>query len=252
MSIVALKRKTASQYHNMSVGQNQFSLNGTRRSQGYVGQTSLSRSLPRTLMRGNTVCGHGGSNGKYPTHPIVTEGTGLGTNALNDPNVVKPSVLDTNGQLMTQYRWIRRPAPYTSVKPDNTLHIQTQEQYIDFLRRQTIHQANQTQDPKKDGAVNNQKCCANPVLGPFMKTNYRTYTTGTTAPYSIAKSGKTRTQGDYIVELVDDRCGQFTQVDFCTARARAVRGTPFACNNAPYVPLSALPKAKTHLIVHIP
>ena len=60
MSIATLKRKSQTKYNNMSVGQPFFSLNGTHRNQGYVGQTSLSRSLPRTLMRGNVVRGHGG------------------------------------------------------------------------------------------------------------------------------------------------------------------------------------------------
>ena len=66
MSIVALKKKTAAKYNNMSVNTKEgFSLNGTRRLQGYVGQTSLSRSLPRTLMRGTTIRGHGGCCGTY-------------------------------------------------------------------------------------------------------------------------------------------------------------------------------------------
>ena len=37
-----------------------FSLSGTRRNQGYIGQTSLSRSLVRTLRNGTAVRGHGG------------------------------------------------------------------------------------------------------------------------------------------------------------------------------------------------
>ena len=38
MSLVTLKKKTAAKYHNMSVNQPSFSLNGTHRSQGYIGQ----------------------------------------------------------------------------------------------------------------------------------------------------------------------------------------------------------------------
>jgi hypothetical protein len=59
MSIATLKRKTQAQYNN-SVGVANFSLNGTLRSQGYVGQTSLSRSLPRTPMNGAFPRGYGG------------------------------------------------------------------------------------------------------------------------------------------------------------------------------------------------
>jgi len=43
MSIATLKRKTMTEYNRMSVGYTNFSLNGTRRNQGYVGQTMLSR-----------------------------------------------------------------------------------------------------------------------------------------------------------------------------------------------------------------
>ena len=40
MSIVALKRKTDAKYKNVSANQiNGFSLNGTKRLQGYIGQT---------------------------------------------------------------------------------------------------------------------------------------------------------------------------------------------------------------------
>ena len=36
MSLATLKKKTQAQYRNVSVGQPQFSINGTHRSQGYV------------------------------------------------------------------------------------------------------------------------------------------------------------------------------------------------------------------------
>ena len=56
MSEATLKRKTAVKYRNMSVGNESknnkgFSLNGTTRNQGYVGQDTLGRSLPKTIMK---------------------------------------------------------------------------------------------------------------------------------------------------------------------------------------------------------
>ena len=45
MSLATLKKKTEAKYKNLSVGLPQFSINGSLRNQGYVGQTSLSRSL---------------------------------------------------------------------------------------------------------------------------------------------------------------------------------------------------------------
>jgi hypothetical protein len=106
MSIATLKRKTQAQYNNMSVGSKTgFSLNGTHRSQGYVGQTMLSRSFPRTLMKGNVVRGHGGCCGTYArpepvynVNRVIVEGT--------QNLFVKPTVLTTKGMLEKKYRWI--------------------------------------------------------------------------------------------------------------------------------------------------
>lgn len=100
MSIATLKRKTENLYKVQNEGKH-FSINGTRRSQGWVGQTSLSRSLSRPA----------GNNGLTPE--LMN---------LNDPSVVKSSVVGTNGMLNMHYRWINRPQPYSSVKSDNNLN----------------------------------------------------------------------------------------------------------------------------------
>jgi hypothetical protein len=134
MSIVALKRKTAVQYNNMSVGTNGFSLNGTRRLQGFVGQTSLSRYNHPNVMRGNAIKGHGGCCGKYPIYPLIQSVTCL----TEDSNVIKSSVLSNKGMIDTKYRWIRRPAPYATVKPDSNLNVNTQSQYVVRVHRRTI------------------------------------------------------------------------------------------------------------------
>jgi hypothetical protein len=137
MSIVTLKKKTSARYNNMSVNsKNGFSLNGTHRSQGYVGQNVISRSLPRTLMKGDTIKGHGGCCGFYPMHTIIESGV----NSQEDSNVVKSSVLSNSGMIATHYRWIRRGHPYTSVKPDNSLNSNTQQDYINRLNKNTINQ----------------------------------------------------------------------------------------------------------------
>lgn len=218
MSIVALKRKTASQYNNVSVGQKQFSLNGTHRSQGFVGQTSLSRSLPRTLMRGNVAIGHGGNDGRYHQTGIITEGTGLGTNTLNDVHAVKASVLDTNGMLMSKYRWIRRPTPFTSVKPDTTLNINTQQQYVEILQRNTILSASNASHPGKV-VMTNPQCC------PHMKTNYKNYD-ATSRQKSIAKPNAVSTQGEHLLNKVSHECGI---MDTCHKITKPHGNPPFAC-----------------------
>lgn len=134
MSIATLKRKTNTQYNNMSVGQKQFSLNGGHRSQGWVGQTMLSRSLPRTLAKGNTLKGWGGCCGQFPKRPIIQSAV-LST---NDPNKIKSSVISGIGLINTKYRWIRRPFPYATVKPDATLNLNAQGDYIARLIKETL------------------------------------------------------------------------------------------------------------------
>lgn len=122
MSIATLKKKTLHKYNNNSVGQKQFSINGTHRSQGYVGQTSLSRSLPKTAMRGNVAQGYGGCCGKYLLVPSVISAV----TSLNDPMVVKSSVVGNMGMLMTKYRWIRRPQPFSMTKSSSMNNLNTQ------------------------------------------------------------------------------------------------------------------------------
>lgn len=145
MSIATLKRKTQAKYNNSSVGQKQFSLNGTHRNQGYVGQTSLSRSLPRTLMNGPTIRGHGGCCGKYPIKPVVQSAV----ISQEDSKVVKSSVLNTNGYLETEFlcnpgmaqRWLRmpcRPSKMNIVKPGSHINNNTQQDYITNVAKKTL------------------------------------------------------------------------------------------------------------------
>jgi len=132
MSIVTLKRKTLAQYHNISHSADGFSLNGTHRNQGFVGQTSLSRSLPRTPMKGNTPKGHGGCCGKYIRGTIVQSGV----TSLENPAVVKKSTMNTKGLIDTKYRWIRRPAPFAAVKEITKTH--SQSEYTYYIRQKTL------------------------------------------------------------------------------------------------------------------
>jgi hypothetical protein len=131
MSIVALKRKAASQYNNLSVGQSQFSINGTTRSQGYVGQTSLSRSLIHTPHKGSVAKDY---NGIYANPSIkATE-----TVSTEDNTVVKKSVVSTRGLLATKYRWMNRPDPHAVVKVDSGKLTNDQFDYITRLRKKTL------------------------------------------------------------------------------------------------------------------
>ena len=135
MSIVTLKKKAQAQYNNMSVGQKAFSLNGTTRSSGYVGQDMLGRSLIRSLSRNGALKGHGGCCGKYPVHEIKTTPE---MSCLNNSTVVKSSSLNTNGLLMSRHRWIRRPQPFSTVKPDSVHNNNIQSSYIENIARKAI------------------------------------------------------------------------------------------------------------------
>jgi hypothetical protein len=99
MSISTLNKKTKTLYNNISVNK-PFSLNGGFRNQGYIGQTSFSRSLPNNIK----------NNGK-------------GCSCQNDSNIIKVSSINYTGLLSTKYKWIRRGFPYTTIKPDQNKKI---------------------------------------------------------------------------------------------------------------------------------
>jgi len=128
MSIATLKRKTFEQYNNNSVGKG-FSLNGTHRSQGWIGQDTIGRSFPKTLMKGNVAKGHGGYNGSYQQNGIISSAI----TSLNDPSVIKSSVLQNDGMIRTKYRWIWRPQPFSTTKQDTWRTTSDQSTYITSL-----------------------------------------------------------------------------------------------------------------------
>jgi len=137
MSVATFKKKTAAKYNNASVGQPQFSINGTRRLQGFVGQNLISRSFPRTLMRGNTERGYGGCCGQYykcdPISPLCAG------DFTNDPTKVKKSVVSTSGQLEMQYP----PQDFLTVKPDNNQNLNTSQQYTLLQGAKTANKVKQ-------------------------------------------------------------------------------------------------------------
>ena len=165
MSIATLKRKSLTQYNNMSVGQTGFSLNGTHRSQGYIGQTSLSRSLPKTPMKGNTIKGSGGCCGIYLVTPIVQSAV----TSTEDDTVVKKTVMNNSGMLSSRNRWAKRGDPYTSVKPDNNNNVNNQHDYITRLQKKVIADADSCYQTKT-----NCPKCITPIIGNMFskRSNY--------------------------------------------------------------------------------
>jgi len=213
MSIATLKRKTQTQYNNMSVGSKTgFSLNGTHRSQGYIGQTSLSRSLPKTLMKGNVQKGHGGCCGHYKETPIIQSAV----TSLNNPSIIKPSVLGTKGMLSTRNRWLTRPQPYSTVKPDTTNNSNTQDDYITRLKKKTIKMTDACTTQKNLQCI---KYCNN------YNTYFRKNIFNFTKPDNIhnQKGYKPIASSDYVTKI-HESC---TTNDVVTKNN--TKKTPFAC-----------------------
>lgn len=185
MSIATLKRKTQTQYNNMSVNSKHgFSINGTRRSQGYIGQTSLSRSLPRTLMRDGSPRGNGGCCGTFTKHPIITSAV----TSLNDPTITKPSSINTLGMIENKYK--KSLYHEVSIKPDNNQNINTQNQYIKNLAKKTIECTDLLK--ATDSEIKEAACNACNNYNPYYKKKIINFTKVSTLPIS---------QGEYLLKI---------------------------------------------------
>jgi hypothetical protein len=187
MSLNTLKRKTQAKYNNASVNQKQFSINGGTRNQGWIGQTSLSRTVNRTLFRNGFPRGFGGNNGNFLISTICSSDI----NTTENSKIIKSSVLSTQGQLETQFR----PEMFITVKPDGNNNLNEQGLYIENLRIQTVNTIN-----KCDISGNLENGCSNNTNCYNKVSNYNNQINH---PQSvITKSGTTViSAGDYITNL---------------------------------------------------
>ncbi len=210
MSLVALKRKTAA-IQNLSTGQKGFSINGTHRSQGYVGQTSLSRSIIHTP-HGQTGAfeGHGGCCGKFPTTTNIRASE---TFSLEDETVVKKSVLSTAGMLSNRNRWLKRSAPYTSTKLTSAW-TNGQGDYIAYLKKKAAKcdpsQADKLLNNKEVNSVATNKCTTTNITRKdgapvFKKTTVCTYTKPVSDYTSVSQS-------EHIFKLHDKCADQDSEI----------------------------------------
>ena len=222
MSLVTLKNKVKAQYRNSSVSQPQFSLNGTLRSQGYIGQTSLSRHLIRTPMKGTTIKGHGGCCGSYLVKPVIQCSS---TRTLNNSSVVKSSVKNNSGMINTQYRWIRRPQPYTTLKPDVNNNINTQEQYIDRVKNSTIVAVNSC---NAAAGTTIPVCSKNTGVSCFLKGNNYNYTKNFVKSDPSKLENLQRSQSDYIQYKLHNACVNNDVVNV----SKRMMGVPFGCRSS--------------------
>ena len=141
MSLVAFKRKSMIQYGGQRSGKppggfwmmrgpfgknntvvdeygpEGFSINGGRRSKGYIGR-DCKFSSNGTPFRGTEPLGCGGAAGNYAQpQPVLNAGAAIVDIRGNQYKFVKPSVLSTSGMIATKYRWIRGVYPNVWVQP---------------------------------------------------------------------------------------------------------------------------------------
>ena len=195
MSLATLKKKTAHKYRNNSTQGQAFSLNGSYRNQGYIGQTSLSRTILRTPASGPESQGHGSCCGQYVSKTLCNSTA----SSTEDNQMVKPSVLSYKGMIQKRTQWSRRPAPHQSlkpsdsdylvykhqsVKPSDSAHLKSSSDYLVYKRKKAIQECN------APGYKPAGDCCP-----AYVKTK---------EDLGIAKS-----QGDYIFELI----GQCANLD---------------------------------------
>jgi hypothetical protein len=175
MSIVALKRKTAHTHKTHSTQGRPFSLSGTHRNQGYVGQTSLSRTILRTPAYGPELQGHGLKKGAYPNTPLCISSI----HTTENSQVVKPSVLSYKGMIQKRTQWARRPQPYSSTKPSNSIMLNTSGDYLIFKRKKALEECD------APGYKSPDHCCT-----PYVKKDKEVHA-------AIS-------QGEYMLTLLND------------------------------------------------
>lgn len=196
MSLQALKRKSNVLYRNMSSNHTGFSLNGTRRSQGYIGQQAgLTRHLANTPMRGNVARGSGGCCGTYLSGKIAQNGL----LNLNDTTVVKSSVLENKGHIRTQYRWIWRPQPYATVKPTAGLNIADQSQYIENKAASLLAALALCQ--KTDKCINTSNTCGGLTMSQRSRSTRILQTRRTRVVTKDPSTFVASSQSDYLYRL---------------------------------------------------
>ena len=197
MSIATLKKKTQAKYNNLSVGQKQFSINGTTRNQGYIGQTSLSRSLIHTPLKNAVPRGHGGCCGTFLKNNIKASEIC----SLEDNTIVKSSVLSTKGLLATRYRWINRPFPNAVVK--NVESINDQTDYITRLKKKTLADID-SYCPTTPLASNKKVCTSTSIK----TANGFSIFSKPTLNCNVAKDLTTVSHANYLL-TIQDKCALF-------------------------------------------
>jgi hypothetical protein len=153
--------------NNMQLGYSGFSLNGTTRNIGRIGKTyGFSKNV--TPFKGIHAKGNGGWIGTYKVAPRTSNVNFVETRGLQY-RYVNPSVLSHYGKMQTQYKWIRRPYPFTTVQATGNsitdVLNSSQGMYIEQLASSAITNTDINQSDKYSGQEsmmsNNPNYCEN-------------------------------------------------------------------------------------------
>ena len=106
-----------------------FSITGTRRNTGYIGQTSLGRSLIHTPYRNGAPINYGGKNWNKNHVQIISPTNML---YLENTKVIKPSALSNTAKLET------RVDLHPIVDKSNTVSLTYQSNFIERLSKKTV------------------------------------------------------------------------------------------------------------------
>ena len=157
MSIATLKKKSQRYFNPISSGK-LFSINNNLRNQGWVGQTSLSRSNVRALKNGTDYVGHGGCCGTYPISNLTD---GIFTNP--NPEVIT-STKNTNGLILSKI--IHPTRVYNNNLPNNlSLYNVVQKFDDDHLRKLKLkHTCIDSDVPLYKTSSSSTNCCKRKII----------------------------------------------------------------------------------------
>jgi hypothetical protein len=176
-------------------------------------------------MNGNVIRGHGGCCGNYNIKPIVYSND---TVSLQDSSVIKPSVLSTRGMLETRYRWITRPQPFATVKPDSNLNINDSSDHTDILKNRAILcSPTITEHPLPGYKSTTCNSCDTIKTPDYLSNDIYAFTKSVT----IVKPNPYLTQEDYLQMKKKKYCSSVPRMDKVFVPSNTCNSS-FACSTA--------------------
>tara|TARA_B110000093_G_scaffold183289_1_gene233311 strand:- start:2758 stop:3393 length:636 start_codon:yes stop_codon:yes gene_type:complete len=143
MSLATLKKKTKAKYNNVSTNMDGFSINGIHRNQGYVGQSSLGRSLSRAIGNDGVLKGYGGCCGKYTNGPSLK--SGIVQVESGGEQLIKQSVMSNREMLSRKTRCCE-----IIWKAGSSQNTNTQGDYLEYRKQLTQRCIEEKEEEKEE------------------------------------------------------------------------------------------------------